>query len=186
MAAACAVAPQKTHNIVFEPMRLCYPWHPWYGRNILTRAAGGAHAYSTYFCKLPEAPVDAMLVEVPRWMFDAAHCARMRTAELPHVDCAALRALKCTIAEQRASVQTVKAVIQTQVSRQAGDGDTDGNDSTTCSHGATGAIRPMPSRTPMARPRRDHPSRTGQATRAAPPQRSRGQSQPRSSGTGSA
>lgn len=167
-------------------MRLCYPWHPWYGRSILTRAAGGAHANSTYFCKLPESPVDAMLVEVPRWMFDAAHCARMRAAELPHVDCATLRALKSTIAEQRASVDTVKAVIQPQVSRQAGDGDTDGNDSTTSSHGAAGAIRPMPRRTAVARPRGDYPSRTGQATRATPPQRSRGQSKPRSSRPGRA
>jgi hypothetical protein len=171
---------------VFEPMRLCYPWHPWYGLSILTRAAGGAHANSTYFCKLPEAPVDAMLVEVPRWMFDAAHCARMRAAELPHVDCATLRALKSTIAEQRASVNTAKAVIQPQVSRQAGDGDTDANDSTTSSHGAAGAIRPMPGRTAVARPRGDYPSRTDQATRATPPQRSRGQSQPRSSRPGRA
>ena len=111
MAAECAVPLQKTHRIVFEPRRLCYPWHPWYGHSILTRAAGGAHTNLTYFCKLPEAPLDAMLVEIPRWMFDAVHCATMRAAELPHVDCATLRALKSTIAEQRASVNTAKAVI---------------------------------------------------------------------------
>jgi hypothetical protein len=56
-----------------------------------------------------------MLVEVPRWMFDAAHCATMRAAGFAYVDCATLRALKITIAEQRASINTGKAVIQPQV-----------------------------------------------------------------------
>jgi hypothetical protein len=32
----------------------------------LTRRAGGAHANVAYFCKLPEAPQDAMLVEIPK------------------------------------------------------------------------------------------------------------------------
>lgn len=186
MAAACAVPLQKTHSIVFEPRRLCYPWHPWCGRSILTRAAGGAHADLTYFCKLPEASLDAMLVEVPRWMFDAAHCATMRAAELPHVDCATLRALNNTIAEQRASVNTAKAVIQPQVSRQAGDGGTDGNDSTTRSHGAAGAVRSTPRSTAVARSREDYPSRVGQTTRATPAQRTRGQSKPCSSRPGGA
>jgi hypothetical protein len=186
MAADYAVPPQKTHSIVFEPKQLCYPWHPWCGRSILTRAAGGAHASLTYFCKLSEAPPDAMLAEVPRWMFDAAHCATMRASGLPNVDCATLRALKSTITEQRASINTGKAVIQPQVSRQAGDGDTDDNDSTTSSHGAVGAVRPTPRRTAVARSGGDYPSRTGQTTRATPPERSRGQSKPRSSRQGKA
>jgi len=48
-------------------------------------------------------PVSSMLVEIPRWMFNAAECATMRTAELPHVGCEALRALKNTISEVRVS-----------------------------------------------------------------------------------
>jgi hypothetical protein len=44
-------------------------------------------------------PVSSMLVEIPRWMFDAVECATMRSAGLPHVGCDALRALKNTINE---------------------------------------------------------------------------------------
>jgi hypothetical protein len=87
MAAGFAVPLQKTHSIAFEPKRLCYRWHRWYDRNILTRAAGGARADVMYFCKLPEAPSSEMLVAIPRWMFDAAQCSEMRIADAPHVDC---------------------------------------------------------------------------------------------------
>lgn len=180
MEAGCAIPPQKTHSILFEPRRLCYPWHPWYGLTILTRAARGVHADVTYLCKLPEAPLDAMLVEVPRWMFDAAQCAAMWLAELPHVECATLRALKSTIAELRAFVHTVKAtVIQPIVSRQAGDGDTNGNDSKTASNDATQAVRRTPRRTAVARSGRARVRRGGETSRATAAQRSRGQSKVR-------
>jgi len=33
-------------------------------------------------------------LEIPEWMFDAAVCGHMKSTELPHVDCAALLALK--------------------------------------------------------------------------------------------
>lgn len=33
-------------------------------------------------------------LEIPEWMFDLRACGRMKPAELPHVDCAALFALK--------------------------------------------------------------------------------------------
>src|SRR5258707_4600852 len=109
MVAAYEIPPQKPHIIAFEPRQLYYPWHPWHGRSVLTRKAGGAHADVAYFCKLPEAPLDAMLVEVPRWMFDAAQCATTRLEQQPQVDCATLRTLKSTIAEQRASVTFMNA-----------------------------------------------------------------------------
>jgi len=56
-------------------------------------------------------------------------CGRLRddaSSERPHVDCATLRTLKNSIAEQHVSVKA--AVIQPQLSRQAGDGDTDDDD----------------------------------------------------------
>jgi hypothetical protein len=127
MVADSAIPLQKTHNIAFESRQVYYPWHRWYGRSVLTRKAGGAHADVAYFCRLPEAPLDAMLVETPKWMFDAAHCATMRLRERPHVDCATLRTLKNSIAEQHASVKA--AVLQPQLSRQAGHGDIDDGDS---------------------------------------------------------
>jgi hypothetical protein len=100
-----AIPPQKTHKISFECRRLCYAWHPWYDRSVLTRAATGAHADLAYFCKLAEAPVDAMLVEIPRWMFDASHCAAMRLAELASVDWRSLEALNALITARRNSVE---------------------------------------------------------------------------------
>lgn len=90
---------KKTHDIAFEPRRLHYRWHPWYGQDILTRKAGGARSASAYFCRLPNTPASSKLVEIPRWMFDAAECATMRAAEQPHVDCEALRVLKNTMRE---------------------------------------------------------------------------------------
>ena|SRR5258708_32690542 len=123
MAMACAIPLQKTHELSFEPRQVSYPWHRWYAQTILTRRAGGAHADVAYFCKLPDAPLDAMLVEIPKWMFDAAQCELMRLVEDPRVDCVTLRALKSAISEQAVSLKS--AVLQPQVSRDAGDGDAD-------------------------------------------------------------
>lgn len=108
----------ENSRFVLERRRLYYPWHRWYDCDILTRPAGGAHADTGYFCKPPDAPLDAMLIEVPQWMFDAAQCAAMRMAEFPYVDCPTLRLLKDAIAEQRASVRP--AVLKPHLSRQAG------------------------------------------------------------------
>ena len=174
----CAIPLQKTHGIAFERRRLYYPWHRWYDRDILTRPAGGAHADTAYFCKAPEAPVDAMLVEVPQWMFDAAQCAAMRMAEFPYVDCPTLRLLKDAIAEQRASVRP--AVLKPQLSRQAGHGDTDGNDSKTTSN-AVGAVWRTPRRTAVARSRRSHARGGGQDSGTAPTQPERKQPKSRAS-----
>jgi hypothetical protein len=61
-----------------------------------------------------------MLVEVPKWMFDAAECAEMRIEALARIDCETLRALMKTIIEQRASlksavIQPVKPVMETRM-----------------------------------------------------------------------
>src|SRR3954452_14049822 len=101
MAADGATRPQKTHNIAFEIRRLCYRWHPWYDREVLTRAGTGVRADISYLCRLPDAPVGVMLVEIPRWMFDTGHCASARIADFPHVDCTALQVLKRMLAVQR-------------------------------------------------------------------------------------
>jgi FtsP/CotA-like multicopper oxidase with cupredoxin domain len=44
MAMDFAIPLQKNHGIAFEPRQVCYPWHRWNGRNVLTHRAGGAHA----------------------------------------------------------------------------------------------------------------------------------------------
>jgi hypothetical protein len=101
-----------------------------------------------------------MIVRDQRWMFDAAQCTAMRLAESPYVDCATLRTLKSTVAEQRASAKP--AVIQPHLSRQAGHGDTDDNESERTSNDTADAIRSAPGRTALERPRSTYTHRGGQ------------------------
>ena len=162
MVTGCAIPLQKTHSIAFEPRQVCYPWHRWYGLNVLTRGAGGAHADVAYFCKLPEAPLDTMLVEIPKWMFDAAHCATMRLTEQAYVDCATLRALKNTITEQCVSVKA--SVLQPELSRQAGHGDKDDSNSKSKSDESAGAILRTTRRTSLER---SHSTRTPRSGKTA-------------------
>ena len=166
MATGFAIPRQKTHELSFESRQVCYPWHRWYGQTILTRRAGGAHADVAYFCKLPDAPLDAMLVEIPKWMLDAAQCAPMRLVDDPHVDCATLRTLKSAISEQRVSLNTV--VLQPQVSRQAGDGDADDTYCCTSNYPA-GAVRRAARLAKLERPQRVDAERCSEATRSTPP-----------------
>jgi hypothetical protein len=158
----CAIPLQKTHSIAFEPRQVCYPWHRWYGRNVLTRRAGGAHADVAYFCKLPEAPLDAMLVEIPKWMFDAADCTTMRLTEQAYVDCATLRALKNSITEQCVSVKA--SVLQPQLSRQAGHGDKDDSKSKSKSDKSASAIRRTTRCTPLERSHSTHARRSSKTS----------------------
>ncbi len=180
----CAVPLQKTHIIAFEPRQVCYPWHRWYGRSVLTRKAGGVHAEVAFLCKLPEAPLDAMLVEIPRWMFDAAHCATLRLTEQAYVDCATLRTLKNSITEQRLSVKA--SVLQPQLSRQAGHGDTDDSDTTSQSDETTGAVRRTTRRTALERSHPTHARRSGKTSGATARQCSDEQSSLRPSRPGRA
>src|ERR1019366_9723068 len=95
---------------------------------------------------------------IPRWMFDAAHCATLRLADLPHADCATLRTLKNSIAEQRVSVKA--SGLQPQLSRQAGHGDTDDSDSKSKSDETAGAIRRTTRRTALERSHSIHTRRS--------------------------
>jgi len=100
---ALRILQRKTHNLSFECRKLQYRWHPWYGCDVLTRKAGGENAATAYFCKLPEMGDDAALIELPKWMFDAAQCATMRIEDRAYADFEALRLLKTTIADLCAS-----------------------------------------------------------------------------------
>jgi hypothetical protein len=163
MAMVCAIPLQKTHELSFESRRVCYPWHRWYGQTILTRSAGGAHADVAYFCKLPDAPLDAMLVEIPKWMFDSAQCEPMRPVDDPRVDCPTHRALASAISEQNVSIKAV--VLQPQVSRHPGDGDADDTHSCT-SNNPTGTVRREGRRAKLERSQRTDADRCSQANRS--------------------
>jgi hypothetical protein len=184
MAMACATPLQKTHNLSFEPRQVCYPWHRWYGLTILTRGAGGAHADRAYFCKLPEAPLDVMLIEIPKWMFDAAHCSTMRLVDIPRVDCETLRELKATSARFRVSVEP--AMLQPQVSRQPGDGDADESDSPSKSKRTAGAVRRTAGSAKLERSHRTDAPRDGKIASPTARQRSVKPSRSRPSRTGRA
>lgn len=50
---------------------------------------------------------EATLVELPKWMFDAAQCATMRLEEFSHVDCEALLLLMSTIIDLSPKIREV-------------------------------------------------------------------------------
>jgi hypothetical protein len=106
-----------------------------------------------------------MLVEIPRWMFDAAQCATMQFADIPYVDCLALRALKITIVEQDASLKA--AVIKPQRSLQANQGGMDDTDSKKASNNSNGTVRRIPSRSALERSRRADAGRSKETSGAA-------------------
>jgi hypothetical protein len=116
---------------------------------VLTRPATGVHADAAYFCKLPDAPVDTMLNEIPRWMFDASHCAAMKLRVLAQVNVPSLQTLKGPLATQPTSVQG--PMIQPQLSRHAGHEDKDGEELGTEPKHANGAVSGKPKRTPLGR-----------------------------------
>jgi hypothetical protein len=128
---------QKTHGTNSELKILRYPWHPWWGKNVLTSKAHGNQAESSYFCALPEAR-DAPLVAIPRWMFDAVTCGAMDMVASPFVDLGPLRDLKRVLRDQRAGWRA--SVIQLQPSEQLNSGEADGNSRSSIAHQAVGVI----------------------------------------------
>lgn len=174
METVCANPRQKTHETTFDLREVRYPWHRWFGRGIETRRASSVHFENAYLCKLPEAPSYTKLVEVPQWMFNLAECGSMRIDAVPHVGCATLRLLNKTIIEQRASLK--HAVIQPQVSRQAGYGGIDDSDSNCPSNDADGVIQRTEHQTELERSRRIDSNRGNKSSGATARQRSGGQS----------
>ena len=81
----------KSHSIAGHgDVRVCYEWHPWFGRPILLHEVIERSAGAVARCSLAEAPA-VRVQEIPRWMLDAPACGPMRVAVEP---VAAWRALK--------------------------------------------------------------------------------------------
>ena len=179
MGRAFASPLRKTHSLKFESRKLLYPWHPWHGREVLTRKATGRYSDRVLWCRLPDDDPEAMLIAIPRWMFDSAVCATMRAESRPIVCCAALRTVRTLIGEMNASAPS--EVLQHQ-QRQPGPGDADVNntpqeissnsDSTISRVSGTSVAVAQP---PAATARRGH-----QKPRATSAQRSRRASRRRS------
>jgi hypothetical protein len=126
MGRAFASPLRKTHHLTFESKQLLYPWHPWYGREVLTRKATGPYSEQSLWCRLPDDAPNGLLVAIPRWMFDSAACAATRPGDRPSVNWSALRGLQGLIGELRAGTQS--EVLKHRPSQSKSHGDADANE----------------------------------------------------------
>jgi hypothetical protein len=120
---ALASRRRNAHGSESELRRLCYQWHRWYGRDVVTQKSTGVYAPSTYACRLADEK-DAVLLQIPRWMFDAAACEAMGIGPAPRVDYTTLRALQTFLLDLGAPV--TPPVVKPRLS-QSDHGDGDGN-----------------------------------------------------------
>jgi len=99
---------RKTH--VTESGEVLYPWHPWFGRVVYFHQLIELGREHILRCDLGEKPT-ARCTNVPAWMFDRAACLRVRRADTPQVELAALICLKALLAEVANRTSLVAAVV---------------------------------------------------------------------------
>lgn len=86
----CTTRRHKTPLI--DVGRVCYPFHPWYGRPVHVLARATRYGVPTCDCRLDTEPIRAL--EIPAWMLDPAACAGMALTAEPRVALAALVRLR--------------------------------------------------------------------------------------------
>ena len=79
-----------------EKRKVLYLWHPWAGCTVRIHEVIDKVAGAVARCSHDEGATGRWL-ELPLWMFDRSACAPMRVKTLPHVDIAALRALRALL-----------------------------------------------------------------------------------------
>ena len=89
--AGCTTEVHNTHKTGFRELE--YRWHPWHAQRVAVRGESRRGSLVVLRCVRDELQ-GCRTLEIPEWMFDAAVCGQMKSTELPHVDCAALLALK--------------------------------------------------------------------------------------------
>ena len=114
---------RNAHGSESELRRLCYQWHRWYGRDVVTQKSTGVYAPFTYACRLADEK-GAVLLHIPRWMFDATACKAMGIGPAPRVDYTTLRALQAFLRDLGTAVTL--SVVKPRLS-QSDHGDSDGN-----------------------------------------------------------
>jgi len=87
----CTTEARNTHKT--DLRKITYLWHPWHGQRVLVRGEARRGGIVVLQCMRDELKGFPTL-EIPEWMFDSNLCDRMKPAEMPRVDCAALLALK--------------------------------------------------------------------------------------------
>ena len=94
---------------------------PWHGQRVLVRGEarrGGSVVLRCVRDELKGFPT----LKIPEWMFDSNLCARMKPAEMPQLDCAALLPLKHLLATAKECSQ--QGTVQAQHDpRSSGDAD---------------------------------------------------------------
>jgi hypothetical protein len=116
-----ASRPRNAHGSESELRRLCYRWHRWHSRDVVTQKSTGVYAPFTYACRLPQEQGTVRL-HIPRWMFDAAACEAMDIAPAPRVDYTTLRALQTFLRDLESPVTL--PVVKPRLSQpDHGDGD---------------------------------------------------------------
>jgi hypothetical protein len=79
-----------------EKRKVLYLWHPWAGCTVQIYEVIDKMTGTMARCSHDDSRADRLL-ELPLWMFDQSACAPMRVATHPHVDIAALRALRALL-----------------------------------------------------------------------------------------
>jgi hypothetical protein len=114
----CTTDVRNTHKT--GSREVLYRWHPWHGQRVLSgeaRRAGGV-VLRCVRDELERFPA----LEIAEWMFDCHACGRMKPAQFPLVDCAALLALQHLLSA--VTERNERCVIQAQhPSSSSGDAD---------------------------------------------------------------
>jgi hypothetical protein len=131
----CTTRQHDTHRT--ESRELLYAWHPWSDRKVFIHNAVDKNQQTTLRCSL-EPIVNARLIEIPQWMFDAASLCGVRWADTPTVSGEALLELKALLSS--VGKQRDDRVLQAQQPSLARTGETDAKVIKTATNGATEAI----------------------------------------------
>jgi hypothetical protein len=86
----CTTRSDKTH--ITEAHVVHYRWHPWYGRTVYVFKEIDKNNSTFFRCALEPAKT-ARPLEVPKWMFDTAACARCSLQDSPTAPWGTLRQL---------------------------------------------------------------------------------------------
>jgi len=145
----CTTQRHKTH--VTEAVEVLYPWHPWFGRVVYIHEVIERGGQRIFRCDLGEKQT-ARCMDVPAWMFDRAACLRIRRADTPEVELAALICLKALLAEVANRESAVAAMVGARHSFESR-GDADATPQSSISNCSTRSVPTVdPSVTRLAMP----------------------------------
>lgn len=78
--------------------RMEYPWHPYFGQLFNIHSHFSRAHVQTYRCR-PSNHSERMRLDMPVWMFDRAHCSKMRLSNVPYCSLDSLKELLLLLRE---------------------------------------------------------------------------------------